>query len=279
MNDHVSHRAEPVDLLARQALFAFASAVTVPLVVLGKDKEPPYHRGTGVLFTARGRYFLITAEHVLKDQPIGRMAIVPRGRRDKLAPFGKVGMWLPQDQRFDVGYLEFLEPDSIERIRSTYRFVGPENIGNANLDSDVFLCGFPDKQIDISGKRVTGEPLFVDSTPLKSVPKGLNFDLVPGLEMFAAYGRRGYSPETGVEIDTPDLTCTSGCGVWQYTPPASGIWTPERAVRLVAVQNSFRHSEFFRAMTWSVVHQGLHSFAPDVARDIYEAVFPGAKNS
>jgi hypothetical protein len=82
------------------------------------------------------------------------------------------------------------------------------------------------------------------------------------LDLFFEYTGRA-STIDGKTVTTPHLGGTSGASVWECRElTGGGIWTPERALKIVGVQSAFVRGRYFRAKSWEAVLQLLRQADP-----------------
>jgi hypothetical protein len=265
---------------AGQLIGKFVTDVTVPLF-LEENSGSFRHLGTGTLFSSRGRHFLITAQHVLEGVDVAKTSVPRRGGKERLRTIGEVGVFRPREPPYDIAIVEFRLPQAVSELSEHNRFLTSENIGRVDAAAPTFLCGYPEVFTRMRAAEagrlplVTGRPLTVHSTVLNATPDEVTDPSRGGAEIFCAYARKAIS-ENGEQIDAPELEGVSGCGVWQFKKQDGGVWTGGSQIRLVAVQHAYKHDQYFRALTWAVVHSCFNSLAPDIAAEIADAVSRGA---
>ena len=59
----------------------------------------------------------------------------------------------------------------------------------------------------------------------------------------------------GNEINIVDMKGVSGSPVWRLLKHDQGIWAPEKSLKVVGVQGSFKANSFIRAKQWSLVEK------------------------
>lgn len=63
-------------------------------------------------------------------------------------------------------------------------------------------------------------------------------------QMFRLKYARVASHPSGRLAETPNLEGVSGASVWALTNRAEGLWTPEKVLKVVAIQASFKHGDY-----------------------------------
>lgn len=86
--------------------------------------------------------------------------------------------------------------------------------------------------------------------------KNLLEPAIEGVDMFFSYHKKALALD-GSEIDTPSLKGTSGTAVWALSDQVPGVWTPEKAIKMIGIQSAFSHSQYFRAKSISAVAYAL----------------------
>ena len=241
------------------AIEEFVLSTTIPIFF--DACEAAVLLGTGTLFEIREHSFLITARHIFDDVPDYTKLSYPESPlRGGLHTLGSSTVLKPKEEHIDIAVIELQCQNTIERLRSNWKFLTLENVVSqcSPVSDDEFLIsGYPlslsTSQPDLSKcKLVT-----VYTNSLRSVPAEAIQPVMAGLDLFFEYGKDAISIQ-GEIINTPNLRGMSGSSVWRLGPVA-GIWTPEKAALVVGIQSSYNHSRYIRAKSWMAVESLLDS--------------------
>jgi hypothetical protein len=248
----------PFDEQVTRALQAFMVSVTIP-ILYDHETQGTNQVGTGTLFTADNRLFLVTAAHLFDgldpehDQDrFGRFAI-PSRHTTQLWGLGPYKLLRPKQTEFDVAVLELQESATIERAKASWRILALANTAVAAPSGLFILCGFPfvrQRRIDdtITGDRMT---VFTARIP---IPQNATPPVHPALDLFFAYDAEAIDAVTKAPIEALPLEGCSGASIWQYEEPkANALWSPERCLKIVGVQSAYRKDQYFRAKSWAAV--------------------------
>ena len=119
------------------------------------------------------------------------------------------------------------------------------------------IVGYPKPKMLPSGRDINGPPVMVLTRLLREVPasamepenKGAEvFPVNKGVDLFFECQREATNligePEEMIALEG-----ISGTSVWQYTDFKGSIWSPERCVRIVAVESACKKEEYIRAIS------------------------------
>jgi hypothetical protein len=228
--------------------------VTIPLLADG-----PKVLGTGTLFTHEDRHFIVTAAHILKvdendpgsaDIDLEGIAF-PTGRTAaSLVTLGSFDILRPDpSSHIDVVVFELKDQEAIDHLESGWRFLEFGAVAPFPFNARFILSGFPLEGASWDGQSVGQNFLMLTTDPLHYVPKVTHFE--PLVDRFFHLEAEGELLD-GSRRKIPRLQGLSGGSVWAYSEPA-GIWSPSSALKVVAVQNSAKHSEWIRCAHWDAV--------------------------
>lgn len=249
---------------AREAAKQFAGSVTVPIMYPVNDQPHPI--GTGTLLSVRSRLFIITAAHLFEGQQLNRF-YVPNGRASGKATklIGSIVREKNAD-RVDVAVIELLDEKSKEVLLLGWQSISLDNVGIASPNGTFVLCGYPSQHQSTRGDTLECEVLTAFTERLEEAPANAMEPIDPTIDVFFKYAHVAID-EDGASVQTPHLRGTSGASIWEYTDPAgSDFWTPEKSLKVVAVQASAMDGEWFRATSWDVVKDAL-SYKDDELRE------------
>ncbi|WP_208280498.1 trypsin-like peptidase domain-containing protein [Massilia oculi] len=250
------------------AIQKFTLGVTMPILVEAPDGSVCL-LATGTLFRIGEQHLIITARHVFDDVMPEWLAYPAAPMGGDTHTLGEYTVFKPKEKHVDVAVLRLESAETIDRLTKSWQFLSLENVArpvdNAP-DKAFFVAGYPGAMTQMVGAKLHGNFVAVYSQLIPETPLEAKKPVVPDLDMFFDYGKKAQKVGGG-EIDSPELPGVSGASVWQIGQ-VDGIWTPEAAVRVVGVQSSYKHSEFFRAKSWLAVAQVLDQIDEGLALSI-----------
>jgi hypothetical protein len=237
--------------------------VTIPLLADNPKlvEQGPIVLGTGTLFEHEGRHFIVTAAHILKvdekdptSADIDLTGIVfPSGRTNAtLQTLGTFEIHRPAPpSHIDVVVLELKDRENIATLDSGWRFLSFDAVGSFPFNARFVLSGFPLEGASWKDERVGQNFLMLSTDALHYAPE-VEFP-EPTVDRFFHLETEGVLLD-GSKRAIPRLRGLSGASLWAYVEPA-GIWSPQTALKVVAVQNSAKHGEWIRCADWKVVRE------------------------
>ncbi|WP_119389885.1 hypothetical protein [Taklimakanibacter lacteus] len=240
------------------AIEQFASRVTVPLL-LKDTKHGVVPHGTGTFFDIGGRVFLVVAAHLLDDIELSKLAVPVGPRGPEVLTLSPFDTYRPQDIDLDVAIVEPTDMDLLAKFRKHWRFLDLSNVAVPSQDGAFILCGYPASITLRRGDKLGGQLLTFYTERLGTPPNLAIFrdrPHDPSVDFFFKYDETAMLVNTADDGETPELPGASGASIWEWSElPKDGIWTPEAALKVVAVQSSWneRTKKWFRATGWQVV--------------------------
>jgi len=272
------------DELRRKAVDAFILKVSLPLLTDASERMAVL--GTGTLFHINERYFIVTAAHILKEDPddfsspdIDLSAIAYPSRlqdapssalhpavSNKLrpgafkslrpAPLNTLGPFevfrLKMPCKTDVAVLELKSSSTIAVLKEGWGFLTLRNVGAPPDDcTDFILAGYLFEGATFKAEIVTQRVFSLQTNLLDYLPE-VEFP-EPGIDQFY------YLPEN-LEAGNPPQKVTSlnglsGASIWAYVdfPHNNALWDASLALRVVGVQSSAKMGHWFRGFDWAAV--------------------------
>lgn len=228
--------------------------VTVPLLADG-----PTILGTGTLFTHENRYFIVTAAHILKadqDNPtsadidLSGIAIPTCRANATLVTLGNFEIFRPDaSSHVDVTVFELKTQETIDHLKKGWKFLDFDAVAPLPFNARFILSGFPLEGASWDGERVGQNFLMLSTDPLHYVP-AVKFPET-SVDRFFLLGKEGTLLDGSIR-EIPRLQGLSGASLWAYSEPM-GFWSPQAALKVVAVQNSAKHGEWIRCADWDAV--------------------------
>lgn len=231
--------------------------VTVP-IASNRNGGFPEPIGSGTLLSAADRLFLITAAHVLEGET-GETLYVSASRSSAppvpLAPATVVRSKSPDAT--DVAVIEILERSTQDLLLNGWESASLDSIGEASTDGLFVLSGYPSERLRIDGATLMCTCITAITERLPTPPTDTRDPIDSERDLFFLYQERGCFSD-GEEADSPNLLGASGGGVWEFSNVrVPGIWTAQKALKLVGVQSSALHFKWFRAHASSAVKSAL----------------------
>lgn len=251
---------------------------TIPILAAKDDRIVPV--GTGVLLKIGTKHFVLTAAHVL-DLNIEHhflFALAPVKKGDLPIPLaGEVVLWrsdFPEgvdpkasdardDDKFDVGFIE-LSQEIVDQLGSPRRFASLGEIDvSATLHQGCYaFAGYPYKisTVDLETRSLSVN-LMHYLTELRDPPVDeTNLRLVLKF-------RKQNTDQHGNEVEAPDPSGISGCGIWRLSIiQPFDRWTTDQ-VKLVAIQHSWSKSDsVVYASPIRFLMQAIYRRYPDIRK-------------
>jgi hypothetical protein len=249
----------------------FAKDVTPPLLY-GPEGSVPRPIGTASLLRVSDRLFLVSVAHNFENDDLSFFAI-PENRQ-KGRPIGLSGDLCRPTRRhrdlMDVSVLA-LTPSCAERVLAAgWRQLTLENICPATEQGIFVLCGYPSVKVSQSGDTIVSTLVTAFTERMPEPPKNAKFtsEPDPAVDLFFHYDATATDTD-GAAVRTPRLHGASGANVWQYFEPRRDeLWTPDKAIKAVAIQASVVEHECFRAKTWGVPLSAIRIAYPELSESI-----------
>jgi hypothetical protein len=242
-----------------EAVNGFILRVTLPLLI---DAQPsPKILGTGTLFQAEGRAFLVTAAHILKTNPddlesddieFTAIAIPSRPVNATLQTLGTFDVLRPKPpSKVDVAVLELKTSETIEMLRTGWGFLEFDRVGPASTSDRFILSGYLLEGARFDGINVGQAMLALRTDRLDYTPDVGDPD--PTADQFYYLQSDGELID-GSKRTIPGLKGLSGASIWSYTDlRTSPLWEPSKALHVVAVQSTYKRGTWFRGVDWAAV--------------------------
>jgi hypothetical protein len=265
----------------------FLRDVTVPMFV--EHDGGHVIQGTGTLLRVKGELLLVTAAHVLADErgnAIHTWCPTTAGGRllfEKLR--GKFVLSAGGEFDLDVGIMRLAPRTAI--ALAGWTALGLSNLLNSaarvsdgvvEIDDLFIMRGFPRETIDLKANPLAlRRPTTVLTHHYDGSTDAFPFTFDTRLHLLLYSDPVGWDFETNRPGRPPRLSGISGCSVWCWNPRQEGLWTPERALRVIGVQVGVDMSDkrrWIRATLWNAVAglllDGLHTLGLEHLRDEIE---------
>ena len=225
-----------------------------------------------------GRYFIVTASHVLDDCKNGVAPFFLPPRENEGPPFplqlkDAINWPLPagvarEDDPIDLCIVE-LKAEAAEHLRVRRQFAELSDLGSSRDPQPglYLVTGFPlenevyrsEEKLSMTEARHYVTELHEEMTAPDRKPK---------FQLWLKYPRDRLITSRGYEPGFPDPNGISGCGVWKLLPKPSDAWT-KRDRRLVAVEHTHVQSkQLIKATRIELVLQMLATEYPELSQVI-----------
>jgi hypothetical protein len=225
----------------RQAIEQLLLKVTVPIIV--QDNGRFGIVATATLFTIRERPFLIMAGHTVKDFPVGRWAYSEHPTGGAIYTLGALHHHLPKSEQYDVAVVELLDPETYGRLRANWRFLTLGQVSLPEQNAEVFVSGYPSALAMSEETGVRGVLLTLETRRIP-IPHDAIKPVDAQVDYFFDAGPNVFSGEYA-DLEPYGM---SGSAVGEFRKHlSSGLWTPDQAISVVAVQTAVRKQRYIRA--------------------------------
>lgn len=248
-------------------LNGYRQKFTLPLL-WDTGESAPLVLGSGTLFEHEGRCFLVTADHIFREDiddassPLiatEDVALPDAPRASGKAPPARL-ITLGRHTIFrlkppvvaDVIVIELLEVEVINALRAAWGFLPLSAVSDLGSDDERFvitgflLQGAKWKDGVVSQAMLNLETDRYHETPTVKAP-------ADGLDLFL-YLQRSATTVYGQARKIDSLRGLSGGPIWSLREiPRDGVWHPSKAMKVVAVQSSEMEGKWARATDWKAV--------------------------
>jgi|SRR5215471_2119072 len=240
------------------AIKEFLRSCTVPLVCEVGDKLALM--GTGTFFRLEGHLWLVTAAHVIPDEQNLRELAVPMRTAGQFLTLGNCILYRPNNPNLDVAMVLVQDTAFEQLVPQNWRVLVESNISRFDpAGSTYMIAGYPRETL--SKKEMN----WLDSfTRIYTNPYPGGADDADH-SMFRLTYSRSATDHSGKISRTPSLEGMSGASVWSVTDRPGELWTADNVLKVVAVQVSFKHSDYIAAEWWTLVREVLRRWADEKA--------------
>lgn len=242
-----------IELASTVAARSFIQRCVIPIISDHMGQHAVY--GCGVLFRRGGDHFFVTATHVLNEVPVGSLGIPIGDGSSEVWTVSASLKGQTSEDREDIGVL-YLEPSEwLDRIiqANGHFILSDENVHAGALPGSFACLGYPSIDVQERKDKLHGKPTLVCTTRYEGeLPKVENVTL-GWYDVLLKWKR------------DDDLRGISGCPIWAISSGNDGPWTPEKCLRLVAVQKGVVENTWIRGTSWQVVDQIINNLSSEIA--------------
>lgn len=242
-----------------RAVKAFLVRSTVPLIY--ETAETAGVQGSGCLFDLEGTLFFVTAGHVLEGVDPHKLGIPIRQSYSGVFTLGTGVVGWSRNDEYDIAAYRIDDVATSEALRSSYAVLRNSNVDCPSAEEDHYIiAGYPAETVTLTGKTLTPRDLTQIHTGKYD---GEILGTRTPYDHFFKLSRSAQSL-WGQAAEVPNIKGISGGPVWQLRESTSPVWSPESALRLVAVQVSCdaKGERYIRALSWAVVLVALRKLMP-----------------
>lgn len=239
-----------------RAIEEFLRSCTVPLVREEDDKLALL--GTGTFFHLEGQLWLVTAAHVIRHADDLKEIGVPMRLSDRFITLGNCCLYRPNNLDLDVAIILIQDADFGRYASANWRVLDDSNITRFDPSASRYIvAGYPRETL--AHKDMNWPQAF---TQIYAGPYSGGVADAPHSVLRLAYSRSALD-WSGAVTATPDLHGVSGASVWVAVNGVGDLWAAEKALKIVAVQVSFKHSEYISAEWWTLVREVFCRWSAD----------------
>jgi hypothetical protein len=227
----------------------FLRSCTVPLVREIGDKLALM--GTGTFFDLEGELWLVTASHVIAGEEDLRELAIPMRTTDQFLTLGNCTLYRPDTSQLDVAIV-LIQGEEFQKLApQNWRILNENNIARYNpAVTGYIIPGYPREILAKNQLDWPNSFTRIYTTPIHGSVEDADH---PVLRLVYA---RSAMNDAGATVETPHLEGISGTSVWAVKA-ADGLWAPEKILKVVAVEVSFKHDEYITGEWWTLVRELL----------------------
>lgn len=240
------------------ALECYMLERTIPLITEQTEDGNPKLLGTCTLVKVGTSYFFVTAAHVLENVDLKQVAIPTYPRSGELWTIGSVfnhaiySHPIYDPEYLDVAIIQVNSEEVTKILDNGWKPLQLEMLGNASESGRFALCGYPESYSRKIGSVLTGKLLTVYTGRLTDAPQNADQPVDSDIDLFFLCDNSAQNL-FGQAQTIPALQGTSGSSIWEIREPSEGeAWAPERVLRVVGINSSYRKQEYFRAKRWRI---------------------------
>jgi hypothetical protein len=157
--------------------------------------------------------------------------------------------------------VEILDPK--ERLRTDLRFLTLEQV-SLPPQSELFISGYPSALARSEKTAIRGVFLTLET---EQIPGNASQPVDPQVDYLFDAGPNIFSGQ----YTSLDINGMSGSAVGEYRSDiGSGLWTPDRAIHVLAVQTAVLRHQYIRAVSWATVAALLERIEPGLTVPLLE---------
>jgi hypothetical protein len=208
---------------------------------------------------------LITANHVLSGEDYGlqdlAMPDTPNGVSMKT--FGSLD--IRKEVRQDIAILRFKNDETIQRVTENWHVLSGGDIQLSISKGPLAIAGCPRELVKTRKTMLHAGwiAMFVDQCVPSELDEQLAVEagLAQPMDFCARYPTNVYRHDASLAATPESVKGLSGGSVWQMVHEVQGVWTPQKAMRIVGMQVSASPGKYERVRSWKTVSAVYYSDA------------------
>lgn len=207
--------------------------------------------GSGTGIKIDGRYFIVSAGHMLMDAKKNKWDMVLTGRGQPSPEVSSfLGYGCRLDEFVDIAWIE-LDPESANSLSQEFVALNYLSISICYLENDLAMVnGYQRDLIRIQPfherRKLTLKPLCFQTLTLH--PNVWSSEFNDAIDILLKYPEEGCVDSSGKPINLPEPYGISGGGIWALDVNCEGIWAPSKA-KLIGIEHSWDPSEHYLRAT------------------------------
>ncbi len=238
------------------AIEEFLRSCTVPLV--REENDQLVLMGTGTFFRSEERLWIGTASHVVDTEEDLRQLSVPLKTADQYLSLGNCTLYRPDNLNLDVAIVLIQDKEFEQHVSENWRVLNEKNLTRFDPhNSRYIVAGYPKETL--ARKNLNWREAFTQiyTSPYPGGATDADHSILR-----LSYAERAPS-SLGSVTDTPHLGGLSGSSVWAIEANPPFPWAAEKILKVVAIQVSFKHSEYIGAEWWTLVREVFRHWADE----------------
>jgi len=215
--------------------------------------------GTGTLFKFMGKYFLISASHVLEqiDQKNEKNIGIPidKNKPDLITLLNcKIYTFNKEEirEKCDFGIIG-LTNELGESLEQNYIFLNEKNITfKLYEEMTIIITGYINKHTIFDNNNILYIPAPFKLMSRRKVPEKNYSEYDPRIHILAEYGKTlffGGDENKHIPAEQ-ELKGISGSSMWTIEDDSSVIWSAEKCVKVIGIQSAFMEEEYIKGTKW-----------------------------
>lgn len=260
---------EDVEVEKLKAIQHWMARTVIPLLYDDPSGQLDSY-GSGALIGSNGNVLFATARHNLffpdhatlrdrirlaipipdRDDPAKTDVVNTLGTFDVLQPVD------PPGQDIDIALLHLKDPDLIARLGRSWNVIDRSKAVVASPQGKFVLSGYSSARVKVTPQGLGGSLNTIHTERMPQAPEGAEQPIHPDHDLFFYYDNDATDVE-GNAVETPAVPGMSGSVVWELRDVKNGVWAPDNALKMVAIQVSWMKDNFARAKSWAYVEHIL----------------------
>jgi hypothetical protein len=236
----------------QEAVEQFMARTVFPLI--NETDRGTAVQGSGFFYRKEDQKYLITAAHVMDGLNYQNLGIPEAPIKNvRIRTFDGFDIHKPSVESLDVAVIHLGPGEFVDEVVSNWNILDHRNVdlGSIIPSSEFLVSGFPMENVGIEGNKLVPKSLFQFYTYTYEGEVDGGWD---GRDFFICHKRVAANSDNE-EIQMVALGGLSGSPVWRLEGGTSGIWSPEKFLRLAGIQVSYKPNSYIRCKTWSLVNE------------------------